>query len=104
MAVLFVSHSSQDDAIATSLEAWLRLSGFIDIFVDHHSIAAGDAWRAALQKAAGTCRAVLCLVTSNWLASKDCLAEFDASFYMGKRVIPLLLLPAREDLGPEAKS
>ena len=86
MAVLFVSHSRKDDAMASALEAWLHLNGFADIFVDHHSIAGGDAWRFALQQAAGTCRVVLCLVTENWLASNDCLAEFDASFYMGKRV------------------
>jgi hypothetical protein len=104
MAVLFVSHSSKDDVAASALEGWLRANGFTDIFVDHHSIAGGDAWRQALQAAAGTCRVVLCLVTKDWLASKDCLAEFDASFYMGKRVIPLFLLPARPTLGAEAEN
>jgi formylglycine-generating enzyme required for sulfatase activity len=104
MAVLFVSHSSKDDAEASALEAWLRANGFTDIFVDHHSIAGGDGWRQALQAAAGTCRVVVCLVTENWLASKDCLAEYDASFYMGKRVIPLLLLPVRASLGAEAEN
>jgi formylglycine-generating enzyme required for sulfatase activity len=104
MAVLFVSHSSKDDAAATALEGWLRAGGFTDIFVDHHSIPGGDAWRLALQGAAGTCRVVLCLVTENWLASKDCLAEFDASFYMGKRVIPLFLLSARLSLGAEGEN
>jgi hypothetical protein len=42
MPVLFVSHSSKDDALASALEAWLKASGFTDIFVDHHSVAAGD--------------------------------------------------------------
>jgi formylglycine-generating enzyme required for sulfatase activity len=103
MAVLFVSHSSKDDAAATALEAWLRANGFVDIFVDHRSIVGGDGWQLALQAAAGACRVVLCLITEKWLASKDCLAEFDASFYMGKRVIPLFLLPARASLGAEAE-
>ena len=49
-----------------------------ELFLRHSS------WRQALQAAAGTCREVLCLVTEKWLASNDCLAEFDASFYMGK--------------------
>jgi Sulfatase-modifying factor enzyme 1/TIR domain len=104
LAVLFVSHSSKDDAAASALEAWLRRNGFTDIFVDHHTIAGGDAWRLALQQAAGTCRVVVCLVTEHWLASKDCLAEFDAGFYMGKRVIPLFLLPAASALGAEAQN
>lgn len=38
MTVLFVSHSSKDDAYATALEAWLNANGFTDIFVDHHAI------------------------------------------------------------------
>ena len=45
VAVLFISHSSRDDACATALEAWLNANGFTDIFVDHHSIAGGDKWR-----------------------------------------------------------
>ena len=89
MPVLFVSHASKDDAAASALEAWLVRNGFTDIFIDHHSIPGGEAWRLALQRAAGACRVVLCLVTEHWLASKDCLAEFDAGFYMGKRIIPL---------------
>jgi hypothetical protein len=32
MTVLFVSHSSKDDAAASTLENWLRGRGFTDIF------------------------------------------------------------------------
>jgi hypothetical protein len=103
MPILFVSHASKDDAVATGLETWLRVNGFSDIFVDHYSISGGDSWRQALQAAAGTCRVVLCLVTENWLASNECLAEFDASFYMGKRVIPLFLLPTPHGLDAGAE-
>jgi formylglycine-generating enzyme required for sulfatase activity len=103
MAVLFVSHSSKDDTAATVLEAWLRANGFTDIFVDHHSIAGGDAWAQALQAAAGTCRVILCLVTENWLASYQCFGEYHAGFYMGKRIIPLSLLPPGASLDVEPK-
>jgi formylglycine-generating enzyme required for sulfatase activity len=103
MAVLFVSHSSKDDGAVMALEAWLSANGFTDIFVDHHSIAGGDAWGEALQAAAGTCRVVVCLVTENWLASLECFGEFQASFYMGKRIIPLFLLPAGCIRGEEAE-
>ena len=48
MAVLFVSHSSKDDAATTALEAWLVANGFTDTFIDHHSIAGGDAWGETL--------------------------------------------------------
>jgi TIR domain len=59
VAVLFISHSSKDNACATALEAWLNANGFTDIFIDHHSIAGGDKWREALRAASGACRVIL---------------------------------------------
>ncbi len=103
MPVLFVSHSSKDDARASALEAWLTANGFNDIFIDHKSIAGGDKWGEALRASAGACRVVLCLVTPNWLASLECFSEFRAAWYMGKRLIPLFLLPEAPGLDAEAK-
>jgi formylglycine-generating enzyme required for sulfatase activity len=102
MAVLFVSHSSKDDPVATALEAWLRANGFTDVFVDHQSLAGGAKWREELRISAGACRVVVCLITENWLASNECFNEFRAAWYMGKRLIPLLLLPPFPNLGDEA--
>jgi formylglycine-generating enzyme required for sulfatase activity len=89
MAVLFVSHSSKDDAPARGLETWLRTHRFTDIFVDHSNIDAGEKWAQALRDSVGACRVVVCLVTENWLASDECFGEFKAAWYMGKRVVPL---------------
>jgi hypothetical protein len=94
MTVLFISHSSKDDVAATSLETWLNRNGFTDIFVDHKTIVGGGKWREELRASAGACRVVACLVTANWLASDECFNEFRAAWYMGKRIIPLFLLPA----------
>jgi formylglycine-generating enzyme required for sulfatase activity len=102
MPVLFISHSSRDDAHASALESWLRGNGFTDIFVDHHAIAGGEKWREALKASAGACRVVLCLVTANWLASNECFNEFRAAWYMGKRIIPLFLLPGDATLHEQA--
>lgn len=103
MPVLFVSHSSKDDAQASALEAWLNANGFTDIFVDHHSIAGGDKWGEDLRASAGACRVVLCLVSPNWLSSIECFSEFRAAWYMGKRIIPLFLLPQASGLDVEQK-
>ena len=92
MAVLFISHASKDDTVASALEAWLTVNGFSDIFIDHQAIAGGDKWREALRSSAGSARVVVCLVTSNWLASDQCMGEFRAAWYMGKRIIPLFML------------
>jgi formylglycine-generating enzyme required for sulfatase activity len=104
MPVLFISHSSKDDARVDALADWLRANGFSDIFVDHQSIAGGAKWPEALRASAGSCRVVICFVTSNWLASPECFNEFGAAWYMGKRIIPLFLLPASTKLNEEAKT
>ena len=46
---------------------------------------------------------MLCLVTPNWLASSMCFNEFRAAWFMGKRIIPLYLLPDTDTLGDEAR-
>jgi formylglycine-generating enzyme required for sulfatase activity len=97
MPVVFVSHSSKDDAAVTALEGWLRANGFTDIFVDH-GIAGGEKWREALRASAGDCRVIICLVTENWLGSLDCFGEFVAAGYMGKRIIPLFVLSSAASL------
>jgi TIR domain len=104
MPVLFISHSSKDDARVDALADWLRADGFTDFFVDHQRIAGGDKWPEALRASAGSCRVVVCLVTPNWLASSECFAEFEAAWYMGKRIIPLFLLPPSTKLNAEAKT
>ena len=92
MAVLFISHSSKDDGVASALVAWLRNNGFTDIFLDHDSLAGGDKWRDELRASAAACRVVLCLVTEQWLQSDECFGEFVAAAYtMGRRIIPVFL-------------
>ena len=94
MSVVFISHSSKDDSYADALEVWLKANGVTSVFIDHSCIAAGDKWRDALRAFAKTCRAVICLVTPNWLASDECFGEFTAALYMSKHIIPLILLPS----------
>jgi hypothetical protein len=103
MPVLFISHSSKDDARVDALANWLHANGFTDFFIDHQQIAGGDKWPEALRASAGSCRVVVCLVTPSWLASLECFNEFGAAWYMGKRIIPLLAAepidaPSRERL------
>ena len=57
----------------------------------------------ALRAASGACRVVLCLITENWLGSSECFHEFGTAWGMGKRIIPLFLLPPSSNLDPEAQ-
>ena len=103
MAVLFVSHSSRDDAHATALARWLIAHGFDSVFIDHSGIAGGDKWREALRANAQACRVVVCLVTERWLASAECFGEFMAAWYLGRRIVPLFLVPATADLDDQSR-
>jgi len=63
----------------STLIDWLNFNGFDNLFVDLHSIGAGDRWRDALMRAAASCRVVLCVVSQNWLSSHECFDEFLAA-------------------------
>lgn len=103
MTVTFVSHSSKDDAVARNLEGWLAANGFTEVFVDHSSIRGGERWADALRAASGSCRVILCLVSENWLKSGECIAEFQAAWYMGKRIIPIMLIDEDAKLAPSSR-
>jgi hypothetical protein len=92
MTTIFISHSSRDNELTKSLQGWLAVNGFDDVFVDFSNIRGGDRWPEALRKAKSACRIVLCLITESWLASDECFGEFTAAFYMGKRIVPLFAL------------
>jgi hypothetical protein len=90
VARIFISHSSHDNEWAIRVRDWLAEYGWDDIFLDLdpvRGIAAGERWKAALQKAAHRCEVVLALISPQWLASQWCKAEADAARLMGKRVI-----------------
>lgn len=94
MTTIFVSHASHDDTLVEQLEAWLRRNDFTDFFIDHDArrgIVVGEKWADALRSQTKACRVVICLVTRNWLSSSECFGEFMAAWYMGKRIIPLVL-------------
>ena len=89
MTALFFSHSSKDDAQASSLGAWFKANEVPEVFIDHESIPGATSWADALRDKLGASRVVACLVTENWLASDECTNEFLAAWYMGKRILPL---------------
>ncbi len=103
MSVIFISHSGHDDAHASALLAWLKANGFDQTFIDHDTLTGGEKWREALKAAAQACRVVICLVTPNWLSSFECFGEFTAAWYMGRRIVPLFMLPAVDDIDEQAR-
>ena len=100
MATVFVSHSSKDDPLVDDLIAWLHANGFRDTFADHQDILGGDNWTEQIRAKAAACHVALCVITPNWLTSSDCFNEFLAAWYMGKKILPVLLVdPTKPEPG-----
>jgi WD40 repeat protein len=103
LARLFISHSSANNAAAIALCEWLSERGFDDVFLDldpARGLVAGERWQEALKAAADRCEAILFLVSSSWLESRWCLAEFLLGKALHKRVFGLIVEPVPLDRIP----
>jgi hypothetical protein len=93
---IFLSHSSRDDAVATALGEWLRAEGHTAVFIDHHTldgIAGGEPWEERLYTELRRCRALIALVSPDWLDSPWCIAEANHAQALRKPVFPLRIRP-----------
>ena len=96
MGVIFISHSSKNNAQAVRVRDWLREQGWNETFLDldpEHGLAPGQRWQDELKRAGERCSAVVVLVSPEWAASKWCLTEFLLASQLGKRIFPVIIAP-----------
>ncbi|OCB11813.1 hypothetical protein A5717_19045 [Mycolicibacterium porcinum] len=92
MSRIFLSHSSRNNRQAIALKHWLEqaepgLAGEIFLDLDGETgIRTGVRWTDALWHANARCEAVICLVSKDWVASKECHTEFRQAEGMGKPI------------------
>ena len=94
MSVVFLSHSSANNAHALALAQWLEANGWADYFLDiseSRGLHPGSKWQAALKKAAHRCEAVIFVVSRAWLDSNWCVAEFLLAKQLGKKIFGVLV-------------
>lgn len=81
MPRIFISHSSHDAEASIAVKQWLieqdhDLADAIFLDIDpSKGIAAGKKWKPALQHELAVCEAIVCLVSTHWIASVECLTE-----------------------------
>ncbi|MGH4019303.1 MAG: TIR domain-containing protein [Pseudonocardiaceae bacterium] len=95
MARVFVSHASEDLALAREVHRWL-IDASHKVFLDQDlrdGITVGEQWRHRLHERLRWADAVVCVVTSAYLASTWCTAEVAAAQSRGSRLLPLLAEP-----------
>jgi WD40 repeat protein len=93
VARIFVSHASEDAPLAAALHDWLVDEGQ-EVFLDRDlrdGLVVGDEWQPRLQERLRWADAVLCLVSSAYLASVWCSAEVGIAQSRGSRILPLLV-------------
>jgi WD40 repeat protein len=96
---VFLSHSSRNSAEAVALKRWLveQEPGLAEeIFLDldrEAGIAPGERWKRALRQANERCEAVICLLSTQWESSSECLAEFRTAETLGKLILCARLEP-----------
>jgi hypothetical protein len=102
MSSIFISHSSRDNAIAKELEHRLARQGHSSVFLDldpEKGIVAGQSWERTLYRKIRACRAVIALITDDYLKSHWCFAEIALARMEGKHLFALKVDP----LSPDAK-
>ncbi|MGH3887879.1 MAG: TIR domain-containing protein [Pseudonocardiaceae bacterium] len=95
MARVFVSHASEDRALAGEVRRWLIDDGH-EVFLDQDprdGIAVGEQWEQRLHERLQWAQAVVCLVTSAYVTSLWCAAEVGAARARGSRLLPVLAEP-----------
>jgi len=96
MSRIFVSHSSRDHESAQCLGDWLQEQGHTSYFLDFDpdkGVAAGKRWEDELYRHLRLCRAVIALLSPNWLESRWCFAEVTQARAVGKPVFLAKVAP-----------
>lgn len=94
MSLLFISHSSRNNAEALAIAKWLEDNGWPEYFLDiseGQGLEPGVLWRQALSTASHRCEAVIILVSEHWLNSTWCMNELLLSKQLGKKVFGVLI-------------
>jgi hypothetical protein len=95
MARVFVSHSSTDAALAAEVHRWLVDDGH-KAFLDQDlsdGILAGEGWQQRLHERLRWADAVVCVLTSAYIASPWCSAEVGIAQSRGSRLLPVQAEP-----------
>ncbi len=86
----FVSYSDQDRVAAERVRGSLLRRG-LPVFVDRHSIEAGNQWRAEIRNGISRSKAVVVLVSQHSINSGPVLEELTIANAVGTPVIPVIL-------------
>ena len=94
MGLIFISHSSRDNAEAVAMRDWLATQGWKDVFLDldpSAGLAPGQHWRDELRREGERCSAVVVLISPPWAASNGAPSSCSPRNWQGD--LPVLIAP-----------
>ena len=89
MATTFVSYSRLDQDFVLRLKAALAAAGH-ETWIDVNGLRPSEQWRARLESAIDGARAVLIVLSPDWLASSECRREFEHAARGRKKLVPIV--------------
>jgi energy-coupling factor transporter ATP-binding protein EcfA2 len=95
VARVFISHGSEDHDSTDDIHRWLVAEGH-EVFLAsdlRHGIVVGEEWEQRLNERLRWADAVVCVVTSAFLASEWCPYELGYARSRGSRLLPVLAEP-----------
>ncbi|MGH3821811.1 MAG: TIR domain-containing protein [Pseudonocardiaceae bacterium] len=95
MARVFISHASDDQGPTDEVHRWLAAEGH-EVFLDRDlrdGVVVGEEWEQRLHERLRWADAVVCVVTSAFLASEWCPYEVGYARSRGSRLLPVLAEP-----------
>jgi WD40 repeat protein len=93
MLRIFISHSGCNNREATALKRWLsssrpELANEIFLDIDEETgLRLGRRWKEQLLVRNTGCEWLVCLVSRDWIASKECLIEYHLADRTGKNIL-----------------
>ena len=93
MSRIVLSHSSRDWRAAVALKRWLgeqrpELANEVFLDIDPETgLRLGELWGAKLLTSNSRCEYLICLVSKNWAASRECAVEYRTAEGFGKRIL-----------------
>ncbi len=93
--MIFISHSSANNAAAIRIRDWLISEGWGpgQIFLDLENINPGERWRQALDNRAANCEGVIACLSDEWISSPECNNEYSTARALGKPTFPVIVSP-----------
>ena len=94
MALVFISHASEDNEKVQEVTDYIKKNGFDFIFLDYDKkdgIKVGEDWEKRLYHELKRSHAIVVLLSPAWIKSTWCRIEYSQAKALGKEIIPIII-------------